>query len=62
MLFHIMFWLLNNLLETRIKTLETTQMSAHVRENYPVVGRAGSACNSRDAQDILARTSPSENF
>ena len=38
-------------------------MSAHVRENlqYPVVGRAGSACNSRDAQDILARASPSEN-
>ena len=39
-------------------------MSAHVRENlqYPVVGRAGSACNSRDAQDILARASPSENY
>ena len=33
MLFYIRFWLLNNLLETRIKTLETTQMSAHVREN-----------------------------
>ena len=39
-------------------------MSAQVRENlqYTVVGRAGSACNSRDAQDILARASPSENY